>query len=209
MQTAPSTRSTNIWRQGVDPFHHTYNLSSYQTLCIHALLSQQKYGFTCITSSIFCRISHMSTIFLITPSILYYRGWYDQPSNASSLYILGTNFLLILLSIKLHIFSRFSSFVFFFFFFKKFPLFLGYQVTSLKGAGELSRNIAAIASQIQWRQIVRYGVSNHRRLVVHRKKISKLRVHGLCKGNPPLTAGFHSQKASNAENVSIWWRHRD
>ena len=29
----------------------------------------------------------------------------------------------------------------------------------------------------------------------------------LCGGNPPLTSGFPSQRASNTENVSIWWRH--
>ena len=30
---------------------------------------------------------------------------------------------------------------------------------------------------------------------------------GLCEGNPPVTDGFPWQMASNAENVSIWWRH--
>ena len=27
------------------------------------------------------------------------------------------------------------------------------------------------------------------------------------RGNPPVTGGFHSQKASNVENASIRWRH--
>ena len=39
------------------------------------------------------------------------------------------------------------------------------------------------------------------------KKTSKLRVTGLCSGNSPATGEFPAQKASNAENVSIWWRH--
>ena len=39
------------------------------------------------------------------------------------------------------------------------------------------------------------------------KKISKLRVTGLCVGNSSVTGEFPAQKASNAENVSIWWRH--
>ena len=39
------------------------------------------------------------------------------------------------------------------------------------------------------------------------KKTLKLRVTGLCEGNPPVTGGFPSQRASDAENVSIWWRH--
>ena len=61
------------------------------------------------------------------------------------------------------------------------------------------------------------GVSNHqpRHCLLNRlfrgrsKKTSKLRVTGLCAGNSPLTGEFPAQRASNAENVSIWWRHRD
>ena len=41
------------------------------------------------------------------------------------------------------------------------------------------------------------------------KKTSRLRVTGLFEGNPPMTGGFPSQKASNTENVSIWWCHHD
>ena len=32
--------------------------------------------------------------------------------------------------------------------------------------------------------------------------------NGLCEGNPPVTGGFPPQRSSNAETVSIWWRHR-
>ena len=39
------------------------------------------------------------------------------------------------------------------------------------------------------------------------KKTSKLRVTGLCEGNSPVTGELSAQRASNAENVSIWWRH--
>ena len=39
------------------------------------------------------------------------------------------------------------------------------------------------------------------------KKTSKLRFTGLCVGNSPVTGEFPAQRASNAENVSIWWRH--
>ena len=39
------------------------------------------------------------------------------------------------------------------------------------------------------------------------KKTSKFRVTGLCAGNSPETGEFPAQMASNAENVSIWWRH--
>ena len=41
------------------------------------------------------------------------------------------------------------------------------------------------------------------------KKTSKLHVTGLCEGNSPVTGEFPAQRASNAENVSIWWRHHD
>ena len=41
------------------------------------------------------------------------------------------------------------------------------------------------------------------------KKASKIRVTGLCAGNSPVTGEFPAQMASNAENVSIWWRHHD
>ena len=59
------------------------------------------------------------------------------------------------------------------------------------------------------------AVSNHRSLesLLNRlfrresKKISKLRVTGLCEGNSPVAVEFPAQRASNAENVSIWWRH--
>ena len=41
------------------------------------------------------------------------------------------------------------------------------------------------------------------------KNISKLHVAGFCEGNSPLTCEFPAQRASNAENVSIWWRHHE
>ena len=38
-------------------------------------------------------------------------------------------------------------------------------------------------------------------------RTSKLRVTGLCAGNSPGTGEFPTLMASNAENVSIWWRY--
>ena len=63
----------------------------------------------------------------------------------------------------------------------------------------------------------RDGAPNHQprccllnRLIRRRsKKTSKLRVTGLCGGNSPVNGEFHAQMASNAEYVSIWWRHHD
>ena len=39
------------------------------------------------------------------------------------------------------------------------------------------------------------------------KKTSKLRVTGLCEGNSRVTCELPLQMASNAENISTWWRH--
>ena len=68
-----------------------------------------------------------------------------------------------------------------------------------------------------WRHNGRQGVSNHQphdcllsRLFRRRsKKTPKLRVTGLCAGNSPVTGEFPAQRASDAENIFIWWRHHD
>ena len=41
------------------------------------------------------------------------------------------------------------------------------------------------------------------------RKISKLRMTGLCAGKSTVTGEFPAQMASIAENVSIWWRHNE
>ena len=41
------------------------------------------------------------------------------------------------------------------------------------------------------------------------KKTSKLRATGFRKGNTPVAGGFPSQIVSNADNISIWWRHHE
>ena len=63
--------------------------------------------------------------------------------------------------------------------------------------------MGAMASQITSLIIVYSTVYSRRRS----KKTSKLRVTGLCAGNSPVTGEFPAQMVSNAENVSIWWRH--
>ena len=68
---------------------------------------------------------------------------------------------------------------------------------------------------LQWHHNERDGVSNHqphdcllnRSFRRRSKKTTKLCVTGLCTGNSPVTGEFPAQTASNAENVSIWWRH--
>ena len=71
--------------------------------------------------------------------------------------------------------------------------------------------------QLRWRHNGRDSVSNHQphdcllnRLFRRRsKKTSKLRVTGLCERNSPVTGEFPAQRDSNAEIVSIWWRHHN
>ena len=68
-----------------------------------------------------------------------------------------------------------------------------------------------------WRHNGRGSVSNHQphdcllnrlfRCWCRSKKTSKLRVTGLCVENSSGTGEFPAQMASNAENVSISWRH--
>ena len=41
------------------------------------------------------------------------------------------------------------------------------------------------------------------------KKRTKLRIISLCEGNLLVTSEFLAQRSSNAENVSIWWRHHE
>ena len=68
---------------------------------------------------------------------------------------------------------------------------------------------------LRWRNNGRDSVSNHQPhhglpncvFRCRSKKTSNIRVTGLCAGNSPLIGEFPAQKASNAENVSIWWRH--
>ena len=74
-----------------------------------------------------------------------------------------------------------------------------------------------LALTLQWRHYKHDGVSNHQpldcllNLLFRRRsnKTSKLRVTGLYEGNSPVTGEFPAQRANNAENVSIWWRHHD
>ena len=68
---------------------------------------------------------------------------------------------------------------------------------------------------LRWRHNWRAGVSNHQphdcllNCLFISQKTSKLCVNGLCVGNSPGTGEFPTQMASDAENVSISWRHHD
>ena len=83
---------------------------------------------------------------------------------------------------------------------------------NLKVLKILTRSMEYGSKTLQWRHNERHGVSNHRRLhcLLHcwfrrrLKKTSKLCVTDLWVGNSPGTGELPAQKASNAENVSIF-----
>ena len=70
---------------------------------------------------------------------------------------------------------------------------------------------------LQWRHNGCDGVSNHhppdcllnRLFRCSLNKTPKLRATGLWEGNSPVTGEIPAQRASNAVNGSIWWRHHD
>ena len=79
----------------------------------------------------------------------------------------------------------------------------------------MSHNSYVLPLTLLWRYNGHDGVSNPQprycllnRLFRRRsKKTSKLHVTSLCAGKSPVTGEFPAQMASNAEIVSIWWRH--
>ena len=63
--------------------------------------------------------------------------------------------------------------------------------------------MSAITSKITSLTIVYSTVYSY----ADQSKHQSSRVTGFCAGNSPVTGEFPAQMASNAENVSIWWRH--
>ena len=71
-----------------------------------------------------------------------------------------------------------------------------------------------VALSLRWRHKERFGVSNrqphdcllNRLFTRTSKKTSQRPVAGLCEGNSLVIDEIPAHRASNAENVSIWWR---
>ena len=86
------------------------------------------------------------------------------------------------------------------------------KLASLYWIGALASAMGGVTHQ-SWDNMsgVSYHQPNHcllNHLFRHRsKKTSKLCDTGLCTRNSLVTGEFPTQKSSNAENVSIWWRH--
>ena len=78
-------------------------------------------------------------------------------------------------------------------------------------------NLYVIRATSEWRYNVCDSDSNHQPhdcllkpfIQTQIKENIKFRVTGLCAGNSPVAGEFPAQRASNAENVSIWWRHHE
>ena len=88
---------------------------------------------------------------------------------------------------------------------------MSFTITNTSPSGQW---VAPFTSQFR-KHNERDGVSNHwhldyllnRLFKCRSKKTSKLRVIDLCAVKSTVTGEFPAQKASNAEKVSIWWRH--
>ena len=84
-------------------------------------------------------------------------------------------------------------------------------------SGHNTINVMKHSKQLQWRHNERDGVSNPQphdfftqsfiQVRMKDEKTSKLRVIGFCEVNSPVTGEFPTQRTSNVEKVSIWWRH--
>ena len=84
-----------------------------------------------------------------------------------------------------------------------------YESFAVKAAWKKSRLtcVNLLLSSRMWIHILYHGIITItlRLFRCRSKKTSKFRVTGLCAGNSPEFTG--AQRASNAKNVSLWWRH--
>ena len=86
---------------------------------------------------------------------------------------------------------------------------------TIYGVSVIDRVLSEYSSSLEWRHNGHNGISNHqphdcslnRLFRPKSQKTSQLHVTGLCEGNSLVTGEFPTQRASNAENVSIWWHH--
>ena len=70
-------------------------------------------------------------------------------------------------------------------------------------------NITVASQWVRWRLKSPASRLFTQSIIRKSKKTAKLRATGLWAGNSPVTGEFPAQRASNAENVSIWWRHHE
>ena len=94
-----------------------------------------------------------------------------------------------------------------------------FVVSALPCRRPLHRLVPWFDNALQWRHNEHDGVSNHqphdcllnRLFKAQIKENIKFPRHwplcGLCAGHSPVTGEFPAQRTSNAENISIWWRH--
>ena len=91
----------------------------------------------------------------------------------------------------------------------------GQALAELWSGMQLAKTRSDQIKPLEWHYNERDGISNHHCLSYllnhlfrcRSKQTSKLCVNGLCDRNPLVTGEFFSQRASNTDNVSIWWCH--
>ena len=91
------------------------------------------------------------------------------------------------------------------------------KISTKHGSGTSEWFANDYSQTIQWRHNGHDDVSNNqpRDCLLNRifrrrsKKTSTLRTTGLCAGNSPVPGELPAKMASNAGNVSIWWRHHE
>ena len=88
---------------------------------------------------------------------------------------------------------------------------------SIANTLELLQPLIKTSESLQWHHNECNGILNHHHLDClfnhlfrcRSQKTSKLRFTGHCEGNSQVNSEFPTKRASNAENVSFWWRHHN
>ena len=96
-------------------------------------------------------------------------------------------------------------------------IYLQFTISSVIGNKHIFKIATQMARTLRWRSIRHGGVSNrqpHLTIVystvysgADQRKHQSSASLAFVRGNSPGTGEFPAQMASNAENISIWWRH--
>ena len=67
--------------------------------------------------------------------------------------------------------------------------------------------LMAFRTEVDWPCSIEIFAIHHSDVIMTTMASQLTSITGLGEGNSPVTVEFPAQRASNAENVSIWWRH--
>ena len=84
---------------------------------------------------------------------------------------------------------------------------LSHEFFNITAAAGSTLVVEKLIESLQRRHDAHNGVPNQPFLQAHTKEI--MNAHALREGNPPVTGGFPSRRASNAKSFFISWRHHD